>query len=101
MGDYKVITMTNSVAASETFKRSPNSFDLVITDMTMPKITGYELAKEMLIIRPDIPIILCTGYSESIDAENAKDAGIKGFVMKPVLKEDLVAAIRKAIDSQS
>ncbi len=75
--------------------------DLVITDMTMPNMTGLELSKELMRIRQDIPIILCTGFSEHISAETAKKAGIRKFLMKPLTIKDLAFAVRKLIDKKS
>jgi len=86
------------VEALELFKNSPGRFDLVITDMTMPNMRGDRLARELLTIRPDIPIILCTGFSESISEEGAKALGVREFVMKPLLLKDLAQAIRRALD---
>jgi CheY-like chemotaxis protein len=97
---YKVTTRTSSLEALEVFKAKTDKFDLVITDMTMPNMTGVDLAKEIMKIRPDIPIILCTGYSEAIDEETAKEMGIREFIMKPILMKDLAAIIRKVLDSE-
>lgn len=95
---YKVTAFSNSEETFNTFERSPHSFDLLLTDMTMPHMTGAELTQKALAIRPDFPVVLCTGYSESINAEKAKAIGIKGYVMKPVIKRDLANAIRSALD---
>ncbi|MCP3930201.1 MAG: response regulator, partial [Bacteroidetes bacterium] len=81
---YQVTVTTDSNDALNTFKANPNSFALVISDMTMPDMTGDELAKEILSIKSDIPIIICTGFSERINKEQAVGIGIKGFLMKPV-----------------
>jgi len=97
---YRVEARTSSVEALEAFRNKPDAFDLIITDMTMPNMTGVDLAKEMMKIRHDIPIILCTGYSEAIDEETAKEMGIKEFIMKPILMKDLAAIIRKVLDSE-
>jgi len=96
---YEVVVRTSSVEALELFKNSPGRFDLVITDMTMPNMRGDRLARELLEIRPDIPIILCTGFSESISEEGAKALGVREFAMKPLLLKDLAQAIRRALDS--
>ena len=95
---YEVITKSSSVEGLDLFKAHPDRFDLVITDMTMPNLTGDKLALEMMKIRPDIPIILCTGFSESINEERAKQIGIKEFSMKPFGMRDLAEATRKALD---
>ena len=84
---YEVTVQTSSLNALATFRRHPDRFDVVITDQTMPGVNGMELAKQMLSIQPDIPIILCTGYSTLVNEEQAKAAGIKGFVMKPLSKK--------------
>jgi CheY-like chemotaxis protein len=95
---YKVVTKTNSLEALELFRANPNEFDLVITDMTMPKMTGDELAGELLQIKPDIPIILCTGFSAMIDEDKARAMGIRAFIFKPILKRDIAETIRKVLD---
>jgi len=97
---YKVISRTSSIRALELFRIKPNDFDLVITDQTMPNMTGDRLAKELMNIRPDIPVVICTGYSQAIDPERAKKRGIKEFVMKPILVNDIAAAIRKVLDGE-
>jgi CheY-like chemotaxis protein len=80
---YSVTTTTDALEALEEFRAHPEAFDLVITDQTMPQLTGEKLAQELLRVRPDIPIILCTGYSEMIQEENAKALGIQEFLLKP------------------
>ena len=80
------------------FRANPDRFELVITDMTMPNMTGDKLAQEILSIRPGIPIILCTGFSEYITEERAKALGIQEFVMKPLVMRDLATVIRRALD---
>ncbi|MEW6520305.1 MAG: ATP-binding protein [Thermodesulfobacteriota bacterium] len=95
---YSVTTRVNGFAALETFSNSPDRFDLVITDQTMPGMTGAELAGEMLRLRPAIPIILCTGYSSIISEEKAKAIGIREFLMKPIVKKDIARLIRKVLD---
>ncbi|MFO7559384.1 MAG: response regulator [Desulfobacterales bacterium] len=72
-------------------------FDVVITDTTMPNMTGIELSKELLRIRPDIPIVVCTGYSELISSEKAKQLGIQKIVMKPFVKRDIAETIQKVL----
>jgi PAS domain S-box-containing protein len=95
---YKVTGRTNSLDALVTFQNQPDSFDAVITDHTMPGLTGSELALRILQIRPDIPIILCTGYSNLISEEKAELLGIKGFAMKPLVKKELASLLRKLLD---
>ncbi len=94
---YDVVSRTSSVEALELFRVKHDRFDVVITDMTMPNMTGDKLAKEMIKIRPDIPIILCTGYSERISEEKAMAMGIRGFAMKPLVMLNLAKIIRKVL----
>jgi len=95
---YQVATRTGSVDALEAFRANPDKFDLVITDMSMPNMSGVELAPRLLEIRADIPIILCTGFSEMINENKAKALGIREFVMKPVVKDEIARIIRKVLD---
>lgn len=97
---YQVTVRTSSVEALELFRSKPNDFDLVISDMTMPNMLGDKLAAELMKIRSDIPIILCTGYSKKISDEAAKEIGIKAFAYKPVVKADLAKTVRKVLDDQ-
>ena len=95
---YQVTARTSSIEALEAFRHQPDKFDLVLTDLTMPNMSGVRLTKELLKIRPDTPIVLCTGYSEQINEEAASKIGIKGFVMKPILMKDLARIIRKVLE---
>jgi CheY-like chemotaxis protein len=97
---YTVITETDSLKALEVFKDDPYGFDLVITDMTMPGLTGDELAGKILAQRADIPIIISTGYSERITEKKAKALGIAGFVMKPVIMKEIAKLIRRVLDRE-
>jgi PAS domain S-box-containing protein len=97
---YQVTPRTSSVEALEAFRAQPDNFDLVITDFTMPNMTGIELASKLLEIRPDIPIIICTGFSEVIDKNRAKAAGIREYVMKPIVKDQIARIIRKVLDER-
>jgi len=97
---YSVKTETNSRQALQTFLAAPQTFDLIITDMTMPGLTGSALAQEILAIRPDIPVILCTGFSDLINEKKAKEIGIREFIMKPFTTTKLAKAMRKALDQQ-
>jgi PAS domain S-box-containing protein len=97
---YEVVGRTSSVEALELFRAKPESFELVITDMTMPNMTGDKLARELMGIRPGIPVILCTGFSERITEEKAKLLGIREFVMKPLVMKDLAKSMRRALDRQ-
>ena len=94
---YKVTALTNSVEALEVFRTKPDHFDLVITDMIMPKMTGEVLAKELIAIRPDIPVILCTGYSEGIVKNRAEEMG-GAFLVKPFDLYELGKAIHKMLN---
>jgi len=95
---YHVTVRTSSLEALETFQNQPDQFDVVITDQTMPGMTGFDLARRMLQIRPDIPIILCTGYSSIISEEKAKSIGVREFALKPVGKRDIAMLIRKVLN---
>lgn len=95
---YQVTTRTRSAGALEAFKANPASFDLVLTDMTMPNMTGDQLAKEVISIKPGMPVIICTGFSDGIDKEKAEAFGVKGFLMKPVAKSDMAKMVRKVLD---
>lgn len=95
---YRVTATTRSLEALETFRAHPDAFDLVITDMTMPGLTGRGLARELLVVRPTVPIILCTGFSELINGKTAMEAGIREFVMKPYVLAGLARTIRKVLD---
>ncbi|MCP4341490.1 MAG: response regulator [Desulfobulbaceae bacterium] len=95
---YHVTARNSSLEALETFQNQPDQFDIVITDQTMPGMTGSDLSRRMLQIRPDIPIILCTGYSTIMSEEKAKAIGIKEFALKPLAKKDIAKLIRKVMD---
>jgi signal transduction histidine kinase/ActR/RegA family two-component response regulator len=97
---YRVTTSSSSPEALRMFQTHPEQFDLVITDQTMPEMTGSELATRMLRIRPDIPIILCSGFSSIITKEKAKSIGITTFVDKPVAKRHLAHLIREALEGR-
>ena len=95
---YHVTARASSVEALEAFGAEPEKFDLVITDQTMPNMTGVVLARELMRIRPDIPVILTTGFSEAVTQEKAKNMGMRECIMKPVLASDLGRAIRRVLD---
>ncbi len=97
---YDVVGIAGSLDALELFRSCADRFDLVITDMTMPNMTGVELAQEIMRVRPDMPVILCTGFSETITPEIAKAIGIKEFLMKPIILHQIAAAIRRALDQK-
>ena len=95
---YKVTSRLHSIEALETFKASPQVFDMVVTDMSMPKMTGIQLSKALLSIRPDIPIIICTGFSEHLTEENLDSYGLKGMLMKPIVGRKMAQMVRKVLD---
>ncbi len=97
---YSVVSRTSSLEALEAFRADSAKFDMVITDMAMPNMSGNQLASELINIRPDIPILLCTGFSEGIPAGKAKSMGIKGILMKPIVKKDLSNKIREVLDNK-
>ena len=96
---YTVSEQNSSFDALEAFKANPNLYDLVISDMSMPHMTGDVLAKKILSIRPELPIIICTGFSERINEDLAKEMGIKGFLMKPVIVSALAHEVRRVLDN--
>jgi PAS domain S-box-containing protein len=95
---YDVVGTTSSMDALDIFRKAPDTFDLVVTDYTMPNMTGVDLATELLKIKSTIPIILCTGHSETITPARAKKAGIRKFLIKPLEKKELTEAIRRILD---
>jgi len=95
---YKVETKMNPVDALELFRSNPDHFDLVITDMAMPQMTGDKLVREILNIRSEMPIIICTGFSEKVSEDNAKELGIKAFAMKPLVIQDFAMTVRQVLD---
>ena len=98
---YTVTARTTSLEALNDFRDDPDRFDIVITDMTMPVLTGTQLAGEIHRMRPAIPIILCTGFSEVMDEDKAAALGIQAFIMKPVVRDQLAVIIRKVLDVAS
>jgi len=97
---YSVVSRTSSVEALEAFRVNPDKFDVVITDMAMPNMSGDKLASELIKIRPDIPVVLCTGFSERMPEDQAESMGIKGFLMKPIVKTDLSKKIREVLENK-
>jgi DNA-binding NtrC family response regulator len=97
---YTVVMKKSSIEALEAFSEKPDTFNLVITDQTMPGMTGVQLAKELRRIRKDIPVILCTGFSEVVNEENYKSRGIDAFVMKPFDKKKIAGVIRQVLDKK-
>ena len=94
---YEVIATTSSAEALALFKSEPGRFDLVITDVTMPEITGLDLAREILALRPDMPVIMCTGFSHLVNPDTARAAGIRAFAMKPLTKREMARTIRHVL----
>ena len=94
---YEVISRTNGREAIALVKGDPSRFNLVITDVTMPEMTGVDLAREALAIRPGLPIIMCTGHSHLVDGDKAKASGIKAFATKPLTKREIARTIRQVL----
>lgn len=97
---YEVEIRTSSVEALKAFQAKPNKFDAVITDQSMPNMTGVELAQEIINLRPDMPVILCTGFSETISEDKAAKLGIKKFLMKPLAIKDFSESLREVFEKQ-
>jgi signal transduction histidine kinase/CheY-like chemotaxis protein len=98
---YKATLFTNSVQAMQDFEKHPDQYDLVITDMSMPNMTGLELSERIKEIRPDLPIILCSGYSEMIVKDNALNMGVNEYIQKPLNMDTLGRVMRKLLDTSS
>ena len=95
---YTVTATTDSLDALEKFRTNPDQFDLLITDQTMPNMTGSELTKEVLRVKPNMPILLCTGYSSVITEDDALAIGIKQYARKPVGRTLLAELVRQVLD---
>jgi PAS domain S-box-containing protein len=95
---YNVTVKTSSIEALEAFRNFPNRYDLVITDQTMPNMTGTQLTRELIKIRADIPVILCTGFSDMVNKENYREMGIREFLMKPIIKKNIARIIRDVLE---
>ncbi|MCF8063064.1 MAG: response regulator [Deltaproteobacteria bacterium] len=93
-------TRTNGEDALACFRDDPEGFDLVITDMTMPHMRGDELSRRMLALRPDLPVILCTGYSKRISDDKAGKIGVRSLLMKPLSARDLLITVRTVLDGK-
>jgi CheY-like chemotaxis protein len=96
---YEVVVSTNSLEAWEIFSADPERFDLVLTDQTMPQLTGLDLAQEILQVRPRLPVIICTGYGEASLQEQSKALGIKELIQKPITPLQVTEAVRRALDA--
>lgn len=95
---YHVDALTSSPDALETVKSRPDAYDLVITDMTMPHLTGDKLARKIMTVAPGMPVMICTGFSELITPQLAESIGIKGYLMKPVVQSVMARSVRKVLD---
>ncbi len=95
---YHVTARSRSLEAPATFQNDPEAFDLVITDQAMPGMTGMEFSRRILQLRPEMPIILCTGHSAISAKEKAQSIGIKGFAMKPLTMKDMAERVREVLD---
>ena len=98
---YQVTVFTNSAQALGAFLAHPDRFDVVVTDQTMPRLTGVQLAKKLLSARPSLPIILISGFSELITGTKVKQLGIRHYLMKPLVGGELAAAIRQVLDNRN
>ncbi len=96
---YDVTAVVGSTNALETFKRSPHGFDLVVSDLNMPGLAGDRLAQALTRIRPGVPIILCTGFSERLDHGRARMLGVRKVIMKPLTMDALSQGVREVLDS--
>ncbi len=97
--DYHITARTSSIEALEAFRKQPERFDLVISDINMPKISGVEFASKLRDIRIDIPLIFCTGFSDKMNEEKAKKIGISAYILKPLLKREFLKTVRQALDT--
>ena len=97
--NYTVTPINNSATALREFIAQPDKFDLVITDQTMPEMTGLQMAGEMLRVRPDLPVILASGFSKMITDKKIKDIGIREYLKKPIVFKDLEQTVRRILDN--
>ena len=97
---YNVSAVSSSLNALEIFSSNPDRFDLLITDQTMPGVTGVELIRKIRDIRPEFPVILCTGFSDDIVEQEIGEINVAEILFKPVIKKDLAAAIRQVLDHE-
>jgi len=97
---YRVTATTSAIQALSFFCENPDGIDLVISDKTMPEMTGALLTEKILAIRPDLPVILCTGHSDTLNTQKALSFGAKSLLMKPLESERLAQKVRKILDGQ-
>jgi CheY-like chemotaxis protein len=97
---YDTVTQTDAIQALNLFKSDPNRFDLVITDMSMPRLSGLEFAAEIIALRPEIPVVICTGFSSRLNEEEARQLGVRAFLLKPILRNQLAQTIRSVLDKE-
>ncbi|MFQ6113749.1 MAG: ATP-binding protein, partial [bacterium] len=97
---YDITAQTSGVEALEQFRAQPDKFDLVITDQTMPEMTGIELAEQVVHLRPDIPVILVTGFSKMVTEEKIKNRGIREYLKKPIDLNDLESVVRRVLEDK-
>jgi len=95
---YSVVSTTNVLEALDLFNENPDRFDLVITDKNMPSMTGFDFGREILRIKPDVPVILCTGYMDLYDMDKAKELGFRDVIKKPLQMLAMAEAIRGVLD---
>ena len=95
---YTLTMAENGQTAYDIFREDPHKFDLIITDMTMPKMNGAQLAERLLALRPDIPVIFCTGYTEKLNEASAEEMGIRKYLHKPIAGKEMCIFIREILD---
>ncbi|MCX8044234.1 MAG: PAS domain S-box protein [Desulfobacterota bacterium] len=98
---YQVTACTSALEALDIFSQNPHAFDIIVTDQTMPKMTGFEFAKIALASRPDIPVVLCTGFSETVSEDDARTIGIRKFIMKPLNQQELAITLRQVLENNT
>lgn len=98
---YSVVSKTDPREALNMFLQDKNAFDLVFTDLTMPEMKGDELAKKILMIRPDIPVIVCTGLDDQLNERDIKEIGIAALIVKPIAMKDMAVIVRKCLDDST
>jgi len=95
---YRVVAVSDSAEAYALFCGRPEDFDLVVTDQTMPGLTGVDLARKIFTLKPGLPIIICTGFSEALTDGKAREFGLAGYIMKPVVMGDFARVVRRALE---